>query len=62
MEDDLPPSETLIPLENIVNFSINENFQEYNTHLKERIDFNISKGKEKLKINNNLPYNRNTIS
>ena len=52
MEDDLPPSETLIPLENIVNFSINENFQEYNTHLKERIDFNISKGKEKLKINN----------
>jgi len=53
MQDNLPPSETLIPLENIVNFGINEDFIEYNKTLKEKINLNIDKGKNIFDINNN---------
>jgi len=52
VEDDLPPCETLISLENLINFELSEDFKIYNKMLRERIDLNILKGKEKLEINN----------
>ncbi|ORX57701.1 hypothetical protein BCR36DRAFT_409175 [Piromyces finnis] len=53
MEDNLPPSESLISLDSIMNFDFNGDFLEYNNFLKEKIDLIILKGKEKLEISNN---------